>query len=151
MCCCQNIFHRSRHIHGIHKTVAGKCSRYPTLWLRSCFRAIQESARPVFSSALVEQSLGIVLLIKRNALMHWIRFLKKSEKIWLCCVTRKALIAAIQRFIFNSVWILKCLRRLIDHSTFSKSFETLLKSNWLHAAITGNRKRGGIWEGAWSS
>ena len=62
-------------------------------------------------------------------------------------MTRKALIAAIQQFIFNNVWILKCLRRLIDHPTFSKSFETLFKSNWLHAAITGARKRGGIWEG----
>ena len=27
---------------------------------------------------------------------------------------------------------------------FSKSFETLFKSNLLHAAITGARKRGGI-------
>ena len=62
-------------------------------------------------------------------------------------MTRKALIVAIQQFIFNNVWILKCLRRLIDHSTFSKSFETLFKSNWLHAAITGTRKLGGIWEG----
>ena len=69
--------------------------------------------------------------------MHWIRFLKKSEKIRPCCVTRKALIAAIQQFIFNNVWILKCLRRLFDHSTFSKGFETRFKSNWLHAAITG--------------
>ena len=84
--------------------------------------------------------------------MHWIRFLKKSEKIWRCCVTPKALIAAIQQFIFNKVWILKCLRRLFDHSTISKSFETLFKSNWLHAATTGTKKkRGGIWEGAPSS
>ena len=59
--------------------------------------------------------------------MHRIRFLKKSEKIWPCCVTRKALIAGIQESNFNNVWILKCLRRLFDHSTFSKSFETLLK------------------------
>ena len=44
-------------------------------------------------------------------------------------MTRKALIAAIQQFIFSNVWILKCLRRLFDHSTFSKSFETLFKSN----------------------
>ena len=40
-------------------------------------------------------------------------------------MTRKALIAAIQHFIFNNVWILKCLRRRFDHSTISKSFETL--------------------------
>ena len=42
-------------------------------------------------------------------------------------MTRKALTVAIQQFILNNVWILKCLRRLIDHSTFSESFETLLK------------------------
>ena len=66
-------------------------------------------------------------------------------------MTRKALIAPIQQFIFNNVWILKCLRRLFDHSTFSKSFETLFKSNLLHAAITCTRKRGGICKGAWSS
>ena len=59
--------------------------------------------------------------------MHWIRFLKKSEKIWLCCVTRKALIAVIQQFIFNNVWILKSLRRLFDHSTFSKDLKHFLK------------------------
>ena len=44
-------------------------------------------------------------------------------------MTRKALIAAIQQFISNSVCILKCLRRLFDHSTFSKSFETRFESN----------------------
>ena len=37
-------------------------------------------------------------------------------------MTQKVLIAAILQFIINNVWILKCLRRLIDHSTFSKSF-----------------------------
>ena len=26
-----NILNSSRHIHGIHQTVAGKCFRYPTL------------------------------------------------------------------------------------------------------------------------
>ena len=35
LCWCQNILNSSRHIHGIHQgihqTVAGKCSRYPTL------------------------------------------------------------------------------------------------------------------------
>ena len=63
-------------------------------------------------------------------------------------MTRKALIAVIQQFIFNHIWILKCLRRLFDHSTFSKRFETLFKSKWLLAAVTGTRKRGGISEGS---
>ena len=42
-------------------------------------------------------------------------------------MTRKALIAAIQQFFFNNVWIIKCLRRLFDHSTFSKTLERFLK------------------------
>ena len=59
--------------------------------------------------------------------MHRIRFLKKSEKNLAMLPDTKALIAAIQQFVFNNVWILKCLRRLFDHLTFSKSFETLSK------------------------
>ena len=42
-------------------------------------------------------------------------------------MTRKALIAAIQQFIFNNVWILKCLR---DYSTilhFQKALKCFLK------------------------
>ena len=41
-------------------------------------------------------------------------------------MTRKALIAAIQQFIFNNVCILKCLRRLFGHSTFSKALKRSL-------------------------
>ena len=37
------------------------------------------------------------------------------------------LIAAIQQFIFNNVWILKCLRRLFDHFTISKALKHFLK------------------------
>ena len=43
-------------------------------------------------------------------------------------MTRKALIAAIQLFIFNNVWMLKCLRRPFDHSTyFQKALKRFLK------------------------
>ena len=42
-------------------------------------------------------------------------------------MTQKALVAVTQQFIVNNVWILKCLRRLFDHSTFSERFETLFK------------------------
>ena len=31
LCCCQNTLNNSRHLHGFQQTVAGKCSRYPTL------------------------------------------------------------------------------------------------------------------------
>ena len=31
LCFCQNILTSSRHLYSIHRTVAGKCSRYPTL------------------------------------------------------------------------------------------------------------------------
>ena len=59
-------------------------------------------------------------------------------------MTRKALIAAVQQFILNNAWLLQCLRRLFDHSTFSKSFETLFESNLLHAAITGVENKVGF-------
>ena len=59
--------------------------------------------------------------------MHRIRFLKKSEKIWLCCATRKALITAIQQFIFNNAWILKCLRTSRPFHIFQKALERFLK------------------------
>ena len=62
--------------------------------------------------------------MKHNALNS---ISEENERIWLCCVTRKALIAAIQQFIFNNTWISKCLRRPFVHFTFSKSFGTLLK------------------------
>ena len=29
LCCCQTILNNSRHLHGFHQTVAGKCSCYP--------------------------------------------------------------------------------------------------------------------------
>ena len=56
--------------------------------------------------------------------MHCIRFLKKN--LVMLRDTKRAN-AVMQQFIFNNVWILKCLRRLFDHSTFSKRFETLSK------------------------
>ena len=46
----------------------------------------------------------------------------------MLCDTKSANTAySIQQFIFNNVWILKCLRRLFDHFTFSKALKHFLK------------------------
>ena len=65
-------------------------------------------------------------------------------------MTPEALIAAILQFIFNNVWILKCLRRLFNHSTSSKSFERFLKVTDCTKQLQVREKRGEIWEGGQS-
>ena len=66
------------------------------------------------------------------------------KKIWLCCVTPKALIAALQQFIFNNVWILNVSEDCSTIPHFQKALKSFLKAIDCMQQLQVREKRGGI-------